>query len=380
MSDVMVSPVSPVPPHPDSQLPVARRLSHLAAERWANRKPTVLIGRHEALRSALERVVRVAVSDDPVLLTGETGTGKELFSRAIYLFSRRARETFLSVNCAQHRDGQLIASELFGHRRGSFTGAVSDHQGVFEAANRGTVFLDEIGELSAAAQAMLLRTLSEGEVIPVGATHPVPVDVRVVAATSRDLGAMVAAGTFRPDLYYRLRYLHINIPAVRDRGDDWELIASYYLSQLAATAGTRKGLSADARQVLDGHQWPGNVREVRSVIDTGFYMSDGDVIRASDLAEALEVASRREQLARIPVEFDDAITRMSEGRATFWDAVHQPFMQRELSRAEVRELVLRGLEQTRGSYKRLLTLFGVAETDYLKFMDFLRHQRLKPEP
>jgi transcriptional regulator with PAS, ATPase and Fis domain len=358
---------------------VARKLSNLASERWGDRKPTVLVGRHERLRTALERVVRVAVSDAAVLLTGETGTGKELFARAIYLFSNRARGPFLGVNCAQYRDGQLIASELFGHRRGSFTGAVADHRGVFEVAHKGTVFLDEVGELSLPAQAMLLRTLSESEVIPVGGTTVVPVDVRVVAATSRDLREMVQAGTFRADLYYRLRYLHVAVPPVRERGDDWELIASYYLSRLATSAGMRKGLSADARAMLGEHQWPGNVREVRSVIDTGFYMSEGDVIRPTDLAEALETATRREQLGRIPIVRDDAIERMAEGRADFWSAVHEPYMDRELNRAEVRDIVLRGLERTRGSYKALLGVFGIAPTDYLKFMDFLRHQRLKPE-
>lgn len=358
---------------------VARKLSDLASERWGNRKPTVVVGRHERLRTALDRVVRIAGSDAPVLLTGETGTGKELFARAIYLFSKRARGPFLSVNCAQYRDGQLIASELFGHRRGSFTGAVADHRGVFEVAHHGTVFLDEVGELSGPAQAMLLRTLSESEVIPVGAANVIPVDVRVVAATSRDLLAMVQDGTFRADLYYRLRYLHVHVPPVRERGNDWELIASYYLSWLGTSAGVRKGLSAEAMAMLAGHQWPGNVREVRSVIDTGFYMSDGGVIQSADLAEALETASRSDQLARIPVSQDDAIARMAEGRADFWSAVHEPYMDRELNRAEVRDILLRGLERTRGSYKGLLHVFGIAPSDYLKFMDFLRHQRLKPE-
>lgn len=367
-------------PDPDAQLEIARRLSRLADDHWGPRKPTVVIGRHERLRIALERAVRLGSADNPVLLTGETGTGKELFARAIYLFSTRAQRPFLCVNCAQYQDGQLIASELFGHRRGSFTGAVNDHRGVFEDANGGTVFLDEVGELSTHAQAMLLRTLSEGEIVPVGGTRAIPVDVRVIAATSRDLGEMVRAGSFRADLMYRLRYLHVHVPPVRDRGDDWELIAAYYLAGLSWAAGARKTLGADARNVLSEHPWPGNVREIRSVIDTGFYLSDSDVIHARDLGEALEIVSRREQLAKIPLIRDGALERMATGQESFWEAVHRPFMDRELSRADARDIVLQGLERTRGSYKRLLGLFGVAEADYLKFMDFLRHQRLKPDP
>jgi transcriptional regulator with PAS, ATPase and Fis domain len=364
---------------PDAQLEIARRITRLATEHWGTRKATVVIGRHEHLRIALERALRAAASDMPVLLTGETGTGKELFARAIYLFSARVQRPLLSVNCAQYQEGQLIASELFGHRRGSFTGAVSDHRGVFEEANGGTVFLDEVGELTPNAQAILLRTLSEGEVVPVGATRAIPVDVRVIAATSRDLAELVRAGKFRGDLYYRLRYLHVHVPAVRDRGDDWELIASYYLAGLGRAGGQRKMLGPDARSVLVEHPWPGNVREIRAVIETGYYLSDSDVIHARDLGEALENLARREQLAKIPFVVDDAVTRMASGQVTFWEAVHRPFMDRELSRAEARDIVLEGLQQTRGSYKRLMGLFGVAEREYLKFMDFLRHQRLKPD-
>lgn len=362
------------------QLDVALTLDRLATERWGTRRPTVVIGHSDALRKALERAVRLARSDNPVLLTGETGTGKELFARALHLFSdRRARE-YLSVNCAQYRDGQLITSELFGHKRGSFTGAVDDHRGVFECASGGTVFLDEVGELSPPAQAMLLRTLSEGEIVPVGGTRATPVDVRVIAATSRDLTAMMHEGAFRADLYFRLHCLHVHVPPLRERDDDWQLIASHCLARLAEAVGAHKGLSADARGVLGDYEWPGNVREVRSVMDTGYYAADGALIRARDIAEALEVASRQEQLARIPVFVDDNVEQMVAGRASFWDAVHAPFMDRELSRADVREIVLNGLERTRGSYKRLVELFGMPQTDYLKFMDFLRHQRLKPDP
>jgi len=285
------------------------------------------------------------------------------------------------VNCAQYHDGQLMASELFGHKRGSFTGAVADHRGVFEEADTGTVFLDEIGELSLGAQAMLLRALSEGEIVPVGGTQTRMVDVRVIAATSRDLRPSVEAGTFRADLYYRLRHLHVAVPAVRDRGDDWELIAAHYLSRLNGECSTRKRLSQDAHSTMRTYHWPGNVRELRSIVDVGFHLSPGDLIEHRSFAEELETISRREQLRGIPTfsERGEPIARLTEGGETFWDVVYRPFMNRDLNRAEAREIVAVGLDRSRGSYKKLLELFRVQEDDYLKFMDFLRHQKLKPD-
>ena len=387
---------------------VARKINRLSIDHWGEKKATVIVGRHDALCDALSKVVRFAPCDSPVLLTGETGTGKELFARALYLLSNRRNRPFLTVNCAQYHDGQLIASELFGHRRGSFTGAIADHRGLFEEADGGVVFLDEVGELSVPAQAMLLRALSEGEIVPVGSSHAKQVDVRVIAATSRDLKPMVEAGTFRADLYYRLRYLHIHVPAVRERGDDWQIIAGYYLNRLSVQRATRKSFSADALKVMEDYHWPGNVRELKSIVDMGFHLSAGDVIDSCDFAHELEVISRQEQLRRIPLLLEgragsagsayrlagaavasrapsdddagddtDPIVRMSRGES-FWDVVHRPFMDREMSRVEARAVIARGLDRTRGSYKRLLDVFGVPQDDYLKFMDFLRHHDLKP--
>jgi transcriptional regulator with GAF, ATPase, and Fis domain len=366
------------------QTRIARQVDRLAAERWGGQKPTVMIGRDERLVDALDKVARFAASDGPVLINGETGTGKELFARALFLLSERKHRQFLSINCAQYHDGQLIASELFGHRRGAFTGAIADHRGMFEEADGGVLFLDEVGELSPPAQAMLLRVLGEGEIVPVGGTQPKRIDVRVIAATSRDLVPMVESGAFRPDLYYRLRCLHVVVPPVRVRGNDWELIAGYYLDRLRTKRGCDKRLSTDARALMSNYDWPGNVREVKSIIDTGFHLSDGELIEPSDFLEQLETTSRAEQLRRVPVGRDnaaglDAFQRMLENGATFWTAVREPYLARELSRAEARLVVERGLTKTRGSYKRLLVLFNIQPTEYLKFMDFLRHQRLKPD-
>jgi transcriptional regulator with GAF, ATPase, and Fis domain len=366
---------------PTGLLPEAREIRRLSLEQWGDRKVTTVIGRDAAIRAALARVARIAPADGPTILTGETGTGKELFARALYLLSPRRGKPFLSVNCAQYHDSQLIASELFGHKRGSFTGAASDHRGVFEAAAGGVVFLDEIGELTLGAQSMLLRVLSESEIIPVGDTSARTVDVRVIAATSRDLVAMVASGAFRSDLYYRLRHMHVHVPAVRERGNDWELIAEDQLQRLVTATGRRKRLADDAMSLMSDYLWPGNVRELKSVIDTGFHMAEGDLIEACIFAQELESVSRTGQFQRIPLDVGtrDPFHRMLEEGESFWEVVHRPYLGRELSRAEARALIDQGLQRSRGSYRRLLTLFNIDSADYLKFMDFLRHQRLKPD-
>lgn len=361
----------------EDQLDLARRIQALSTSEWGDKRATVLVGRHPRLEEALTRVVRFAASDSPVLLTGETGTGKELFARALYLSSRRCGRPFLRVNCAQYCSDQLIASELFGHRKGSFTGAIADHRGIFEEGNGGVVFLDEIGDLPLPAQSMLLRVLSEGEIVPVGGNHPRVVDVRVVAATSRDLGAMIDRGEFRADLYYRLRQLRVQVPALRERGDDWSLIAGHYLARLGRQAGSAKRLSAEAMRTLGEYAWPGNVREVRSCMETGFHMAEGSLITPDDFAEALEGGSRPHGVLPTQQAAERCVRMIHRGES-FWAVIHKPFLDRDLNRGEVRHVIEEGLSLSRGSYKRLISLFNVASDDYLKFMDFLRHHDLKP--
>jgi DNA-binding NtrC family response regulator len=364
---------------PEVQTELARTIHSRAQKRWG--EAMVMVGTHPKFTAVLERLARFADSESAVLITGETGTGKELFARALYLLSRRDGAAFHSVNCAQYHDGQLVASELFGHKKGSFTGAMTDHVGLFEAAQGGMVFLDEVTELSAPAQAMLLRALGEGEIVPVGETRPRRVQVRVVAAGAGDIPALVQAGRFRADLYYRLRGLHLQVPPVRERGRDWELIRDYYLHRLGGVHACEKQFSTESDDILRRYDWPGNVREIKSLVETGYCLSDNGTIEPRHFLDALEEAARLGQLRKVPL--CDPETRcfdqMIEERGCFWDVVHQPYMDRELSRTQVRNIVARGLDSSKGSYKKLLALFGIPESDYLRFMDFLRHHRLKPE-
>ena len=360
---------------------LARRITELSINQWGESQATVLVGMDASLLDAQYRLLQFAQADSPVLITGETGTGKELFARALYLLCERRRRPFLCVNCAQYQDGQLLVSELFGHRKGSFTGAINDRRGVFEEADRGVVFLDEIGELPLTAQAMLLRTLSEGEVLPVGESRAHRVDVRIVAATSRDLRPMIAAGTFREDLFYRLRFLRLRIPALRERGRDWELATQFFLTSVAARRLVAKSFSPRAMDILGGYSWPGNVRELKSVVDMGFHMSPDALIEPEHFAAELDTPVQPgPSTAGVPPPLADRYARMALARESFWDVVHQPFMNRDLNRREVRQIIMRGLQETGGRYKDLLLLFGIEATDYLRFMDFLRHHRLKADP
>jgi DNA-binding NtrC family response regulator len=365
----------------ESPTRLADTIQARALARWGDAAPHVMIGRHPTFTAALDRVARFARSDAPALITGETGTGKELFARALYLLSEREASPFARVNCAQYHDGQVMVSELFGHKKGSFTGAASDHVGLFEAAHRGTVFLDEVAELTMSAQAMLLRVISEGEVVAVGDTRTRQVDIRLIAATSRDLGEMARTGRFRTDLYYRLRGLHLHVPPVRERGDDWELIREHYLGRLAATAARPKRFSPDAIDVLRRHDWPGNVRELKGLVDTGFHLSEGEWIEPRHFLESLEEVARLGQLGRVPLldTEEQCYERMTSGGEDFWDVIYRPYLDRDLSRGQVMAVLARGLTASHGSYKELLTLFGVAPGDYMRFMDFLRHHKLKPE-
>jgi transcriptional regulator with PAS, ATPase and Fis domain len=239
------------------------------------------------LREALDRIARLAAADLPVLILGESGTGKELAARQLHRAGSRSHADFVPVNCAALSE-TLLLSDLFGHARGAFTGADRDRAGVFEAAHRGTVFLDEIGDLPLAAQGMLLRVLQEGEVRRLGESLPRRVDVRVVAATHRDLARMVGEGTFRQDLFYRLKVGSVVLPPLRERGDDVLLLADHTLSRLRLSRPVR--LSREARSRLLAYRWPGNVRELQNVLTVAATLATDGVIGPAhlELPEAAE--------------------------------------------------------------------------------------------
>ncbi len=235
-----------------------------------------IVGSSEALRKVLRQVTKVAPADSTVLLLGETGTGKELIARAIHKRSNRAERAFMAVNCAAIPPS-LIASELFGHEKGAFTGATQRRLGRFESANGGTMFLDEIGDLPAEIQISLLRVLQEREIERVGSNRTIPVDVRVVAATHRDLKGLVAEGKFRADLLYRLNVVPIEMPSLRDRADDIPLLVEYFIDRFAKKLGKKfRRIDKKTMKVFQAYQWPGNVRELQNVIERAVILSDGD--------------------------------------------------------------------------------------------------------
>jgi len=242
-----------------------------------------LYGRSAAMEAIRQRIARVATTTATVLITGETGTGKELVARAVHRNSQRASKPFIPVNCAAFTE-TLLESELFGHEKGAFTGADRVRQGLFEAADQGTLFLDEAGEMSLAAQAKLLRVLTDGQVLRVGSTKPRPVDVRVLVATHRDLKKRVQEGLFREDLYYRLAVVPIHIPALRERAEDIPELCAFFCRQVATElAVAPRRISPQAIEALEHYAFPGNLRELKNLIERAYILSSNEELQVEDL-------------------------------------------------------------------------------------------------
>jgi two-component system, NtrC family, response regulator len=277
-----------------------RRLREVVAERFSF--ATMITG-SRAMHDVTDLASRVAQTDTTVLLYGESGTGKELLAKAIHFHSDRSRQPFVVVNCAAIPES-LIESELFGHRRDSFTGAVSDKQGKFEAASTGTLFLDEIGELPLLMQVKILRVLQNHEIDKVGEARPARIDVRIIAATNRDLEKMVADGGFRDDLYYRLAVVAIRVPPLRERTDDIPLLVEHFLDTHSARLGRpRPTLDRDVHSALNLYAWPGNIRELENVVERALVLDRDGAIGLDDLPD--RVRSSEHTLGRLRIELPD---------------------------------------------------------------------------
>lgn len=332
-----------------------------------------LIGTSPRLRELLDEIARVAASDAKVLITGESGVGKELVARAIHARSARAREPFVAINCAGLPE-TLLESELFGHVKGSFTGAYRDKPGKLEHADRGTVFLDEIGEMTLRMQGLLLRFLETGELQKVGADRASGrVDVRVIAATNRDLRTMISEGAFREDLFYRINVIHLIVPPLRERREDIPALVEHFLARFSN--GHVRSLTPEALAALIEYPWPGNVRELENAIERLVVKARSPQAGIEDLP--IEVRRRRMLPAppddeRQRTIVDDLYRQLREDRLSFWTVVYPLYMHREITRDNVRALVRRGLEEARGNYRIVVKLFNLPPGDYKRFLNFLR--------
>lgn len=329
-----------------------------------------IVGQSGPMRAMADMILKVAPHDFTVLIRGESGTGKELIARSIQSNSKRVKGPFLPLNCGAIPDG-LIEAHLFGHKRGSFTGASSDRPGLFEAANGGTVFLDEIGEMPPSMQVKLLRTLQEKVVVRVGTTKATKIDVRVIAATNRDLKGMVGAGQFRQDLYYRISTLQIEVAALRERREDIPVLAEHFLEKFRQQAdpGRRINIEQSALELLISYDWPGNVRELENVMSRLIVHASGSTISATDIKTAIganqrnsendqaEAGIRQEFKLALPVsilEFSDR-----ETMATYLRRVKLELLQTAIAQCPNRTAAAERL--------------GLAEDTVRKQLRYLRH-------
>ncbi|MEP6872585.1 MAG: sigma-54 dependent transcriptional regulator [Anaerolineaceae bacterium] len=340
--------------------------------------PEIIVANAQMSR-LLQFAERAAASPAKVLITGESGTGKDLIARYVHVHSNRRNAQYVAVNCAGVTES-LLESELFGHVKGSFTGALRDKVGTLQRAHRGTLFLDEVGEMSLRMQAMLLRFLETGEIQAVGEDRggKTIADVRVIAATNRNLSDMVSAGLFREDLLYRLRVIHLHVPPLRDRTDEIRPLAEAFVARF----GPAVVFSDEVWNALAAHRWPGNVRELQNVIEQLVSMAlTGVPVELDQVPQTVRPSAtptlpgreRRRQIA------DDLFQALVSGEHSLWEHVHPLFLNRDITRHDIREMVRRGLETTRGNYRGLLELFRMPVEDYKRFMNFLTTHGCRPD-
>jgi DNA-binding NtrC family response regulator len=302
-----------------------------------------LIGASAAMRGVYRLLEKVAASDLPVLITGESGTGKELVARELHDRGRRRDAPFVTVNCAAIAE-TLFESELFGHERGAFTGAIAQKRGRIEVADTGTLFLDEIGEVPVQTQVKLLRFLQEREFERVGGSGPIRVDVRIIAATNRDLPSAIRSGHFREDLFYRLNVIHVALPPLRERDGDVDLLARHCAAEVSAGLGQEKRLAPDALQALRAYSWPGNVRELQNVVERALVLAEGSEVHASDLPPEIRMDAVRSRADPIDQDLN---------------------LGRRLAALE-RDLLEQALDRAGGDLSRAAALLGVSRANLLQ--------------
>jgi DNA-binding NtrC family response regulator len=371
-------------------------MSTFPLPRTTNKNLPLLLGESAAITSLRREIEAAARTDAKVLVLGETGSGKEVVARLIHDMSSRALRSFVAVNCSGIPE-TLLESELFGHTRGSFTGAYRDKPGLVRQADRGTLFLDELGEMSLRMQAVLLRFAETGEIQTIGVDGVTGrSDVRLVTATNRNLRERIEQGVFREDLYFRLNIIQIHVPPLRERAEDVMLLLRHYLRRASETHRLHcPELTPDAEQLLIAYPWPGNVRELKNLAERLVVREWDRAIAAEDLPSEIRgwrettstVVSGSSQAgvsqdaaaasARRPDRSTSTADRLWErliAGESFWTVVHQPFKAHELTRDDLAALIHRGLEHTRGSYRALLGVFGLPPTDYKRFHAFLYQQ------
>ncbi len=336
-----------------------------------------LVGASPAMRDIETEILCASRSTAKILITGESGVGKEVVARLIHQRSERSHSPLVTINCAGVPD-TLLESELFGHMRGAFTDAYRDKRGWLDQAHGGTIFMDEVGEMSLRMQALLLRFLETGEIQRVGSDRiNSRVDVRIIAATNRDLMSRIADKSFREDLYYRLNVIHLAIPPLRERREDIEPLFTHFCRMYSQRHRVDNPVvTSDALERLMNYRWPGNVRELKNVAERVVVRSRTGMVSATDLPREISNqiidSPAAVEVVRGRKTADILLERMLVGGESFWSVVYEPFMSRDLTREDLRAIVSSGLEQTRGNYKALVQSFNLELSDYKRFLNFLR--------
>ena len=333
-----------------------------------------IVGKSDSVEKLRDQMGLAALSPLDILITGESGTGKELVAKAIHRSGKRKGRKLITVDCGALSES-LAEAELFGYRKGTFTGALENRQGLLEAAHNGMIFLDEVSNLPIRLQPKLLRALQEREVRRIGETMPRKIDIRVIAATNKDLFDEVKAGRFRKDLYYRLKQMEIRVPPLRELKEDISLLLEWFLERAKEEGvGGVKNLTPEALKLLRKYSYPGNIRELKNIVSCSYYST----ISGNIGVEELPLEIRRDRVEKTNPDLGDAARlyrEILEGDGGFEDLVKRPFLQRQLNAAVVRDVIRRSLQDSGGKYRRAFELLRISEQNYALTLQFLKRNQ-----